>query len=63
MAKIEVLIDHKTGKHTVHVEGVAGPACEEHIRRIVALLGEPTTEERTDEYYQVESQQQTVGGY
>lgn len=51
MAEIEFAIDSETGELTLHVKGVAGPACDDVAKLARELLGEPGSEEKTSEYY------------
>ena len=53
------------GTLTVHVQGVAGPACDDLLRRIADLTGRPSSERKTPEYDQraaVAPRQQIGGG-
>lgn len=50
MPEIEFTIDPATGKLTLHVTGVAGPACDDIARLAQELLGAPEREEETAEY-------------
>ena len=51
MPEIEFTIDAATGDLTVHVKGVAGPACEDVAKLARELLGAPTSEQNTAEYF------------
>ncbi len=51
MPEIEFTIDTETGECQTEIKGIQGAACEktaEHLRR---LLGEPTRDEKTREYF------------
>ncbi len=50
MPEIEFTIDPATGELTLHVTGVAGPACDDIARLAKELLGTPEREEETAEY-------------
>ena len=50
MREIEFIIDPATGALTLHVKGVAGPACDDIARLAKELLGTPALEEETAEY-------------
>lgn len=50
MREIECTIDPATGELTLHVRGVAGPACDDVAKLAKELLGTPTREEETAEY-------------
>lgn len=50
MAEIAFTIDPETGELTLHVGGVAGPACDDVAKLARELLGAPAREEETAEY-------------
>ena len=50
MPEIEFTIDEATGDLTMHVKGIAGPACEDVAKLARELLGAPVTERNTAEY-------------
>ncbi len=50
MREIEFTIDPVTGELTLHVRGVAGPACDDVAKLAKELLGAPAREEETAEY-------------
>ena len=65
MREIEFTIDPATGELTLHVRGVAGPACDDIARLAKELLGAPAREEETAEYRlrpQTRLQIRTQGG-
>ena len=51
MPEIEFEINSTTGDLTMHVKGIAGPACEDVARLASELLGEPVLDQRTSEYF------------
>ncbi len=50
MPELEFTIDADTGEFTLHVEGIAGPACDDVARLVKDLAGDPGREEATAEY-------------
>jgi hypothetical protein len=50
MPEIEFTIDETTGDLTMHVKGVAGPACEDVAKLARELLGAPAGEQNTRDY-------------
>jgi len=51
MPEIEFTIDPTTGELTMHVKGIAGPACDDMARLAKDLLGQPAHEWNTPEYH------------
>ncbi|MCC6178850.1 MAG: DUF2997 domain-containing protein [Chloroflexi bacterium] len=51
MPEIEFTIDETTGDLTMHVKGVAGPACEDVAKLVRELLGNPGTDRNTAEFF------------
>ena len=51
MPEIEFTLDPTTGKLELHVNGIAGPACEDIAKLAAELLGAPDRERNTSEYY------------
>ncbi len=51
MPEVEFTIDPATGKLEMHVKGVVGPACDDVAKHVRELLGEPSGEQNTSEYY------------
>ena len=47
----EFTIDTITGELQVHIQGIAGPACDDMARLLKELVGDPGREEATAEYY------------
>ena len=65
MPTIEFSIDATTGALEIHIEGVAGPACDDVAKLVEGLVGKPTAEQKTSEYYtqpRVRPQARTRGG-
>ena len=52
MPEIEFTLDSTTGELTLHVKGVTGPTCDDVAKLAKQLLGEPSQERKTAEYYQ-----------
>jgi hypothetical protein len=50
MPEIEFTIDETTGDLTMHVKGIAGPACEDVAKVAKELLGNPATDRNTADY-------------
>ena len=50
MPEAEFTIDTATGEFQAHVQGIAGPACDDVARLVKQLAGEPSREEATAEY-------------
>ncbi len=51
MPELEFTLDLSTGALDVHVKGVAGPGCEDLAKLTRELLGTPSQEDRTADYY------------
>ena len=51
MPELEFTIDPDTGELTFHIKGIVGPACDDVARLAKELLGQPTREEETAEYW------------
>ncbi len=51
MPELEFTLDPHTGALEVHVRGIAGPACEDVAKLTHELLGTPSQEDRTADYY------------
>ncbi len=52
MPEVEFTLNSTTGELTLHVQGVAGPTCDDVAKLAKQLLGEPGEERNTTEYYQ-----------
>ncbi len=50
MPEVEFIIDTTTGEFQVHVQGIAGPACDD-VALLKELAGNPGREEVTAEYH------------
>lgn len=51
MPEIEFLIDTETGKCQTEIKGIAGAACEKTAQQLKKLLGSPSVDKKTKEYY------------
>ena len=51
MPEIEFTIDIETGKCDTEIKGVRGPACEQAARQLRQLLGNPSVDRKTKDYY------------
>ncbi|MFN8472804.1 MAG: DUF2997 domain-containing protein [Anaerolineae bacterium] len=51
MPTIEFSIDPTTGELEMHIQGVAGPTCDDVAKLVEMLIGQPTSEQKTAEYY------------
>ncbi len=51
MPEIEFLIDTETGECQTEIKGIAGAACEKTAQQLKKLLGSPTVDKKTKEYY------------
>jgi hypothetical protein len=51
MPEVEFTINTTTGELQMHVQGVAGPACDDVAKLVKDLAGEPAHEEATAEYH------------
>lgn len=51
MPEIEFTINTKTGEMDMKVEGVQGPACSDIAKIATELLGTPSRDENTREFY------------
>ena len=51
MPEIEFLIDTETGKCETEIKGIQGAACEKAARELKQLLGNPTVDKKTKEFY------------
>jgi hypothetical protein len=50
MPEAEFTIDTITGELSMHIHGIAGPACDDVAKLVKELAGEPDQEEATAEY-------------
>lgn len=51
MPEIEFIIDTETGKCETEIKGVQGAACEKAAKELKQLLGTPTVDKKTKEYF------------
>ncbi len=51
MPEIEFIIDTETGKCDTEIKGIQGAACEKAARELKQLLGTPTVDKKTKEYF------------
>ena len=51
MPEVQFTIDTTTGQLEVHVEGIAGPACDDVAKLVKELAGPAAREEKTAEYF------------
>ena len=51
MPELEFTLDPETGALEMHVKGMTGPACEDFAKLARELLGPPSHEDRTADYY------------
>ena len=51
MPELQFIIDTATGELTLHIQGIAGPACDDVARLVKDLAGEPARDEATAEYH------------
>jgi hypothetical protein len=49
--ELQFIIDTATGELTLHIQGIAGPACDDVARLVKDLAGEPARDEATAEYH------------
>lgn len=51
MPEIEFIIDTETGKCETEIKGIRGAACEKAAKELKQLLGNPTVDKKTKEFY------------
>ena len=51
MPEIEFNIDTETGECHTEIKGAAGAACEKTAHQLKQLLGAPTVDQKTREYF------------
>ncbi len=61
MAEIEFTIDTETGNCETKINGIQGPACEQTARQLKQVLGTPTTDQKTAEFYARPTPKRLVG--
>ncbi len=62
MPEIEFLINTETGKCETEIKGVQGAACEKAARELKTLLGNPTVDRKTKEYFVKPQTKQQIKG-
>lgn len=62
MPEIEFLIDTETGKCETEIKGIQGVACEKAARELKQLLGNPTVDKKTKEYFARPEVRQQIKG-
>ena len=61
MPEIEFTIDTETGKCETQINGIQGAACEKTAQQIRQILGAPTTDRKTAEFYVKAKTKRRVG--
>lgn len=51
MPEIEFKINTETGECQTEIKGIQGAACERTAQHLKQLMGEPTVDRKTKEYY------------
>jgi hypothetical protein len=51
MPEIEFKIDTETGECRTEIKGIQGAACERAAQQLKQLLGDPTVDQKTKEYF------------
>lgn len=51
MPTIEFSLDPTTGELQMHIQGIAGSTCDDVAKLVEELMGQPTREQKTSEYY------------
>ena len=62
MPEIEFLIDTETGKCETEIKGIQGAACEKAAKELKQLLGTPTVDKKTKEYFVKPEVRQQIKG-
>ena len=62
MPEIEFIIDTKTGKCETEIKGVQGAACEKAAQALKQLLGNPTVDQKTKEFFAKPNIKQQIKG-
>ena len=62
MPEIEFLIDTETGKCETEIKGIQGAACEKAAKELKQLLGSPTVDKKTKEFYLIPEVKQQIKG-
>jgi Mn-dependent DtxR family transcriptional regulator len=51
MPEVEFTIDTETGECQTEIKGIQGAACEKTAQQLKQLLGDPTVDRKTKEYF------------
>lgn len=51
MPEIEFTINTETGECQTEIKGIAGAACEKTAQALKKLLGNPSVDRKTEDYY------------
>lgn len=62
MPEIEFTIDTETGKCETEIKGIQGAACEKAAKELKQLLGNPTVDKKTKEFYAKPKVKQQIKG-
>ena len=62
MPEIEFIIDTETGKCETEIKGIQGAACEKAAKELKQLLGNPTVDKKTKEFYLKPEVKQQIKG-
>ena len=62
MPEIEFKIDTETGECQTEIKGVSGAACERTAQQLKQLMGNPTIDQKTKEYFAVPEIKRQVKG-
>lgn len=62
MPEIEFIIDTETGKCETEIKGIQGAACEKAAKELKHLLGSPTVDKKTKEYFALRQVKQQIKG-
>ncbi len=62
MPEIEFTINMETGTCETEIKGIQGPACESTAQRIRKLLGDPSVDQKTQEFYVVPQTKRQING-
>ena len=61
MPEIEFTIDTESGNCETQINGIQGPACEKTAQQLRQVLGAPTTDLKTAEFYIKSQTKRRVG--
>lgn len=62
MPEVEFTIDTETGKCETEIKGVQGLACEKAAWELKQLLGNPTVDQKTKDFYAKPEVKQQIKG-